>query len=46
MIPVNAAQQRRLRSVGLARQALNPGPRGRQLLAGDAVMMTAQQQVY
>jgi hypothetical protein len=45
-IPVNDFQQRRLGGVGLARQVFDAGPRVRQSLAGDAVMMTAQQQVY
>jgi len=46
MIPVNGFQQCRGCGVGLARQVLHAGPRGRQSLAGDAVMMAAQQQVY
>ena len=47
MIPVNGFQQQRCgRGVGLARQVFDAGSRGRQSLPGDAVMMTAQQQVY
>jgi hypothetical protein len=47
MIPVNGfQQQRRLGGAGPARQVFDAGSRGRQSLAGDAVMMTAQQQVY
>ena len=46
LVPVNAAQQRRFRGVSLAWQVLYAGPRGRQGLAGDPVMVAAQQQVH
>jgi hypothetical protein len=46
MIPVNGFQQCCRRGVGLARQVFYAGPRGQQSPAGDAVMMSAEQQVY
>jgi len=46
LILVNGFQQRRRCGVGLARQVFYAGVHGRQSLAGDAVMMAAQQQVY
>jgi len=46
VISVNGFQQRRAGGTGPAWQVFDAGSRGRQSLAGNPVMMTAQQQVY
>ena len=46
MIAVHGSEQCRLRGVGSAGQILDAGLHGRQGLAGNAVMMAAQQQVH
>jgi hypothetical protein len=43
---VNGLQQRRLGGAGPARQVFDAGSRSHQSLAGDTVVMTAQQQIY
>jgi len=46
VISVNGFQQRRPGGTGPARQVFDAASRSRQSLAGDTVMMTAQQQIY